>query len=195
MPIPMWAYTIIGTSFAPSPIDRVIQDPFPLASPTTSAFYLGDTRQHKTEAAWRQNLKNYCAISLFSKTYVRVFPSIITLILLISWLGFTFNNALRSLLSSDGVFDMSTLILYTSFDSFFKKSSWESELNTICLMSLWISWQDLPISMAVSCLSPVRTHTLIFVSIKVAIVSGTRSCSLSSIAEDPTYSNLFSYLS
>jgi hypothetical protein len=43
----------MGTSFAPSPIDTVIQEPFFLAKPTTSAFYFGETLQHTTELARR----------------------------------------------------------------------------------------------------------------------------------------------
>ena len=58
----------MGTSLAPSPIDRVIQEPLLLAMATTSAFYLGETLQHRTEAAWRQNLKNNREISGFSST-------------------------------------------------------------------------------------------------------------------------------
>jgi len=49
-----------------------------------------------------------------------------------------------------------------------------------------INLHDFPISIAVSCLSPVSTHTQISASINFAIVSGTFSYSLSSIAEAPT---------
>ena len=44
----------------------------------------------------------------------------------------------------------------------------------------------IPISIAVSCLSPVSTQTLIWVSISFAIVSGTPYYNLSSIAVEPT---------
>ena len=42
-----------------------------------------------------------------------------------------------------------------------------------------------PILMAVETLSPVRTHTLIPAALRKLIVSGTSSCSLSSMAVDP----------
>lgn len=48
----------MGTSLAPSPIESVIQGPLALASPTTSAFYLGETRQQTTEEASKPKRKN-----------------------------------------------------------------------------------------------------------------------------------------
>ena len=48
------------------------------------------------------------------------------------------------------------------------------------------------ISMAVSFLSPVNTHILIPQSINVFIVSGTPSCNLSSMAEQPQKIKSFS---
>jgi len=48
-----------------------------------------------------------------------------------------------------------------------------------------MSLDDFAISIAVSCLSPVRTQTQIFDSISFSIVSGTPSYSLSSIALAP----------
>jgi len=56
-------------------------------------------------------------------------------------------------------------------------------------MSSYINLHDFPISMAVSYLSPVNTHILISASISLAIVSGTPSYSLSSMALLPTYVN------
>jgi hypothetical protein len=50
---------IIGTSFAPSPIDKVIHFPYFLAKPTTSDFYFGETLQQITEAAPHPKLKNF----------------------------------------------------------------------------------------------------------------------------------------
>lgn len=77
IPTPMCASIIIDTSFAPSPIDNVIQPPFNLAKPTTSAFYLGDTLQQITEEAKSPNLKNIFAVSVSLKVYESVGPSII----------------------------------------------------------------------------------------------------------------------
>ena len=53
-------------------------------------------------------------------------------------------------------------------------------------MSSCINLHDLPISIAVSYLSPVSTHTLMSASINLAMLSGTPSYNLSSIAEQPT---------
>ena len=58
-----------------------------------------------------------------------------------------------------------------------------------------MSLQLLPISIAVSYLSPVNTQTLILVSINLAIVSGTPYYSLSSIAVEPAYIRSYSYMS
>ena len=75
IPTPICASRIIGTSFAPSPIDTVIHEPFFFARPTTSAFYAGDTLQHITEEAIRPNLKNASSDSKVSKAIARVGPS------------------------------------------------------------------------------------------------------------------------
>jgi|LauGreDrversion4_2_1035121.scaffolds.fasta_scaffold52062_4 hypothetical protein len=71
-------------------------------------------------------------------------------------------------------------------------SSNEGEVRIITSISYWISLQLFPISIAVSYLSPVRTQMRIFVSIIFAIVSPTPSCSLSSIAEQPTKVKFYS---
>ena len=47
------------------------------------------------------------------------------------------------------------------------------------------NWQEYPILMAVSCLSPVKTQILIPADRRLAIVRGTPSCNLSSIAVAP----------
>jgi hypothetical protein len=62
-------------------------------------------------------------------------------------------------------------------------------------ISFYMSLQLLPISIAVSYLSPVRTHTLIFAYITLSIVSETPSCNLSSIADEPKYTRSVSILS
>ena len=53
IPIPIFAFNIIETSFAPSPIDIVTHDPLFLKTSTMSAFYFGETLQHKTDFATR----------------------------------------------------------------------------------------------------------------------------------------------
>jgi hypothetical protein len=65
----------MGTSFAPSPTDSVIQVPFLLARATTSDFCLGDTLQQMTELALHPNLKKLYDISNSSKTIAKVKPS------------------------------------------------------------------------------------------------------------------------
>lgn len=51
---------------------------------------------------------------------------------------------------------------------------------------LKLEWGELPILMAVSCLSPVRIHILMSAFMRVSIVSGTWSCNLSSMAVAPS---------
>ena len=60
------------------------------------------------------------------------------------------------------------------------------------VMSFVSSLQDLPMFTAVSCLSPVSTHTFIPACIKVFMVLGTPSYILSSIAVIPIISNSYS---
>ena len=76
---PMCASRIIDTSFAPSPIESVIQVPFDFASSTTSAFYLGVTLQQITDEANRQSLKNSIGVlgSLLFSANSSVGPSMI----------------------------------------------------------------------------------------------------------------------
>lgn len=76
IPTPMWASIIIGTSFAPSPIETVTHGPLDFARATMSAFYFGDTRQHTTELASNAILKNSAAVSGSESAKVKVGPSI-----------------------------------------------------------------------------------------------------------------------
>uniref|UniRef100_A0A2P2MG51 Uncharacterized protein MANES_10G072200 n=1 Tax=Rhizophora mucronata TaxID=61149 RepID=A0A2P2MG51_RHIMU len=69
----------------------------------------------------------------------------------------------------------------------------------LLLMIIWVillvrSFEEYPIDMAVSCLSPVKTHTLIPAILRDSMASGTPSCSLSSMAEAPSILRLFSIL-
>ena len=66
----------MGTSLAPSPIDRVIHFPFLLARATTSAFCLGDTLQQTTDAAKRPNEKKASAAVSSARAQISVGPSI-----------------------------------------------------------------------------------------------------------------------
>ena len=48
-----------------------------------------------------------------------------------------------------------------------------------------IRWEEKPMLMAVSCLSPVNTHTFMPASFKLSMASGTPSCRRSSIPVAP----------
>jgi len=59
-------------------MERVIHLPYFLARATTSDFCFGDTLQHTTEAANRQNEKKELAVVLSDRAKVSVGPSITT---------------------------------------------------------------------------------------------------------------------
>jgi hypothetical protein len=67
---------IIDTSFAPSPIARVIHFPLDLKIATMSAFYLGDTLQQITDLEIRAAWKNILVKSLSSINKAKAPPSI-----------------------------------------------------------------------------------------------------------------------
>jgi len=168
IPIPIWASVIIGTSFAPSPMAKVIHFPWDLAIPQTSAFCFGETRQHTTEAAVRPSLKKASLVSSSSTAKVNVGPSIT--------------------IASLWIYGSSPSIKFFSgswYLSFDMSSFLESEVRITIYISCCISLQLLAISIAVSYLSPVRTQSLILVSMIFEMTSGTLSYSLSSIAVAP----------
>lgn len=173
IPIPMWACMIIGTSFAPSPIDMVTHLPFFYASATTSDFYLGDTLQQMTELALIAQQKNASPSLSSSSAYAKVCPSI--------------------------TIPTNSLSFSSSF--FLKSSSYSLPMNSFLLSELRITisilvssriLHDLPISMAVSCLSPVRTQSLMLALRIFLIVEGTSSWRRSSMAVLPRYSSPYS---
>jgi hypothetical protein len=126
---------IIGTSFAPSPIERVIFLSKRLARPTTSDFCFGDTRQQITEAALHPKLKNFRYDASVEKTNDRVGPSI----------------------TSESL-DLVGGAAMAAF-SFESNSSWLLEVRMMSsIVSRLIKLQLLPISIAVSYLSPVSTQ-------------------------------------
>ena len=93
MPTPMFPSISIGTSFAPSPMATEIHPlPYFLVSLTTSAFWLGLTRQQMTELAMRPALKNSFSRSLFPMITESEKASItidLRLVFHISWLIFS----------------------------------------------------------------------------------------------------------
>jgi hypothetical protein len=148
----MCASIIIGTSLAPSPTAKVIHLPFFFARATTSDFYFGDTLQQRTEFAVIPKSKNTLASFSFSKMNVSVNPSIT--MLFFGFLGVAFQALANLLRSSPSLVELSTISSITSS---------------------FIKLQLLPISMAVSYLSPVKTQILIPADISFSIVSGTSS--------------------
>jgi hypothetical protein len=66
---------------APSPIAKVIHGPFLFASPTTSAFYFGETLQQITDAAFMPSSKNSLDIEISENANDNVGPSITMAIL------------------------------------------------------------------------------------------------------------------
>ena len=73
----------------------------------------------------------------------------------------------------------------------FTFSGGPSTTSVKCILEVK-TFVEYPISIAVSLLSPVRTHSLIPAFLRLAIVSGTPSWSLSSIAVAPTMCKSFS---
>jgi len=66
MPIPISAYNIMFTSFAPSPMERIFSSGnFFLTIFTISAFYIDDTWQANTASAFNDTYKNLSFSSLF----------------------------------------------------------------------------------------------------------------------------------
>jgi len=62
----------MGTSLAPSPIDKQMKTFYFLANPTTSAFYFGETLQHITDDALMPKPKNLAETKSFSIAYIKV---------------------------------------------------------------------------------------------------------------------------
>lgn len=87
IPTPMLASIIIGTSLAPSPIDKDIDFFLYLASFTTNAFCLGETLHQTTDLAWMAKVKNRNSSSWLPKIRPKVGPSITTLRLGIIYLA------------------------------------------------------------------------------------------------------------
>mmetsp|Transcript_40834 Transcript_40834/g.46830 ORF Transcript_40834/g.46830 Transcript_40834/m.46830 type:complete len:219 (-) Transcript_40834:2045-2701(-) len=218
MPTPMLASMIIGTSLAPSPMDSRMQ-PFLylLARPTTTLFCFGVTLQHTTDFEYSPSVRNSCSSSSSPRINASVMPSMTIVI------GYCSTRSLRGFLNTSvGVCASSFLAKCVSISCssrcliffllsssitcrFLLASSSGRSLRCsvflglmdrmISFMSSWINLHDLAISMAVSCLSPVRTQTLMLAFMRLAMVSGTSSWSKSSMADAPTNSRSLSYLS
>jgi len=84
MPTPTSAYNIILTSFAPSPMERVVSfGSLSLTIFTISAFYFGDTRQANTTSVFNVICKNVSFRSFLSAIKVNEAPAIIIAVFLL----------------------------------------------------------------------------------------------------------------
>lgn len=181
MPTPMFASIIMETSFAPSPIAIEIQElPYFFERFTTSAFYAGVTQQHITLDAVKPILKKVFSSSLFPRMQDKLLP-LMTRTLLWDFRIFSLIFSSFTLLMFFGKSKSFYTISYSLSSIYVTDSicySWvkfSSTLMIIMLKDSWMSLHDFPISIAVSCLSPVSTQTLISASMSLAIVSGTSS--------------------
>uniref|UniRef100_A0A2D4J4A1 Uncharacterized protein n=1 Tax=Micrurus lemniscatus lemniscatus TaxID=129467 RepID=A0A2D4J4A1_MICLE len=158
------------TSLAPSPIANVIGfsgDVF--SSRTTFAFCRGAMRQHSTAEQFRQtSMKSF---SCCLRARERLVPST-TSPCWITWSSFIL---LASCLNCSA--HVLSDLCCTSSRMF---------------MVLWKCPHDKLTLTAVSCLSPVSTHTLIPANRRASMVSWTLSCSLSSTPVAPSNSKSFS---
>ena len=152
IPIPIFASRSIDTSFAPSPIERVILDRSAcFIIQTMSAFSEGEIQQAMTAS---HVLATWIKISFCFKIPLNARASI-TIAHFLCW-------CLRSLFSSKRAGVNSSSACY---------SLWTSQM----CMSGESNLQENPIFLAVSNLSPVSIQTLIWASLKLWIVSGTLS--------------------
>mmetsp|Transcript_30716 Transcript_30716/g.30207 ORF Transcript_30716/g.30207 Transcript_30716/m.30207 type:complete len:236 (-) Transcript_30716:624-1331(-) len=168
MPMPTCALVIMLTSLAPSPMAREVMAGYCLRSiMTTSAFCLGETRQHSTDCAVEHRSKNSSRTLSFCVILKSVSPPTTTLVFV---LAISFWSRMKPV-----IWIMTSWLVVAS--------------TTKISMSCSSSAQEYPMLMAVSTLSPVNTHSLIPAFRMNAIVSATSSCSRSSIAVAPTNVN------
>lgn len=150
---------------APSPMAKVrLLGKFWRTNLTIWAFYFGETQQQITDLLFKINLVNNYFSFLDSSTTINTSPEITIEISkptlsILSFIYFLNSSSITSLSKESN----HTILLYE-----------ESKLV------------ENPISMAVSILSPVKTHTLIPARRKFSIHWRTSSYNLSSIAVAPT---------
>ena len=175
IPTPTWALRIIETSLAPSPMARVIfLGNLFLIITTISDFCFGLTLHAKTTSilseASKNNFFNISSVSIIVSDYPATIMACFVSGLLIV---------------------VSTILSFIVLNSLSKSIS--VLLSTICYFMLLSSRPvDIPIEIAVSILSPVKTQTFIPTRFMNLMVSATLSCNLSSIAVDPMSSRSYS---
>mmetsp|Transcript_77480 Transcript_77480/g.224814 ORF Transcript_77480/g.224814 Transcript_77480/m.224814 type:complete len:323 (-) Transcript_77480:1555-2523(-) len=160
----------MGTSFAPSPIARVMGLPltFSRTSATISAFCFGLTRQAMSTEHCVAISSNFFFFPGTERISLSALP--VTIIARSS----NFRTAFKSL-------------------SCLSRSMTPSSSSTMAIFMLGVSTFVLnPMFLAVSNLSPVNTHNLIPALRTFSIASPTPTCNLSSIAVAPRISKFFS---
>mmetsp|Transcript_7012 Transcript_7012/g.17725 ORF Transcript_7012/g.17725 Transcript_7012/m.17725 type:complete len:470 (-) Transcript_7012:1003-2412(-) len=165
MPMPTCAFCSMGTSLAPSPTASVMVSSRLRTMDTTAHFCMGVTRQHTTEM---QRLVRRYSSPVASREGRRCSsdtPSI------------TSANAVSSPFSTAAMHSRTALMA---------ASSVKQSCTFTTVMSVVIRLHASLMLMAVSILSPVRTHTFTPACSSDAMASGTPSCSLSSIADTPS---------
>jgi len=140
MPTPTSAAVIMLTSFAPSPIASVISfGCLYLTKLTSSAFYFGETQQARTAFMLSASFMNSSKSSFLLTILSNASPETIKACLV--HLDFTF------------IFYASISLSITWFDEFPSTTYYSIVLSS--------NSHEYPILIAVSILSPVKTHTLI----------------------------------
>ena len=153
------------TSLAPSPIERVtLLGNLFLIMLTMSAFCFGDTLHASTTSELSEASRNASLKSSYLSMIVKDAPA-------------TTIACFLNLCPSR--------IFFLTYSILFKSSSWSDSYIIWRSIKLSNRPADTPIFIAVSILSPVRTHTLIPTSFMYLIVSATSSCNLSSMAVEP----------
>ena len=161
----MCAAVIILTSLEPSPIATVFLSGFlSRIIFTISAFYFGLTRQARTTLAPSQRSMKIFTISSSAWIVAKVSPATITALSLIIFDKAWFASA-------------SYISILTLFGLIYCKVN--------IFIESWSNWQEVPILIAVSTLSPVSTQSCTPARLMSKMVFPTSSWSLSSIAVDP----------
>mmetsp|Transcript_23913 Transcript_23913/g.70136 ORF Transcript_23913/g.70136 Transcript_23913/m.70136 type:complete len:221 (-) Transcript_23913:2135-2797(-) len=185
MPMPMWAVWIMGTSLAPSPIERVTTEGIFLRTiPTIWAFCLGDTRAQMTDltmlASSRKRDVRVSSACMASSSAVRAAASTIKQA---SPRGSALRPASRR---STRVWSWGRRVLFGGKPLAFRGlRSPSPATRRSCSICLVMSWQLYAIFSAVPTLSPVSIQTRIPAVRRDEIASPTPSWSLSSMAVAP----------
>mmetsp|Transcript_32645 Transcript_32645/g.87641 ORF Transcript_32645/g.87641 Transcript_32645/m.87641 type:complete len:220 (+) Transcript_32645:292-951(+) len=163
MPTPTCASWIMGTSLAPSPMDIVTGVGLipSRTKRTISAFCNGDTRHAMTTSHCTARYKNSCFFAESAIIDPRAAPV----------------TNIPCFLHERHVPPAPRSTSPLTSRSMMKMS-----------MSSSSTFEVIPMSRAVSSLSPVNTHSLMPAALMLTMVSGTSSCNLSSTAVTPTIS-------